>query len=87
VPQCVQARPSLESQARIAVASSARNALRGSQRSLSSVVNTYVVWYQAEPALRRSAACQVRTSHVALAQWARGIRRLGRWQPVLRKAT
>jgi hypothetical protein len=50
------------SQARIAAASSARNAMRGSQRSLSSVVNTYVGRCQAEPALRRSAACQVRTS-------------------------
>ena len=75
------------SQARIAAASSARNALRGSQRSLSSVVNTYVVRCQAEPALRRSAACQVRTSRNTRSVGERGIRRWDRWHPVLRKAT
>ncbi len=37
--------------------------------------------------LRRYAACQVRTSRNTRSVGERGIRRSGRWQPVLRKAT
>ena len=48
--------------ARFAAALSARSALRGSQGSPSSVVNTYGFGCHIEPALRRSAICLVRRS-------------------------